>query len=209
MSIIVFEGIDGIGKTAVIEQLIKKYPDKFDSLAFPTDVFKNEINDEVVITPVVSTSNTISTLIHYHTAFEIDFMVNTLELKNRSKKARHLLVDRYFMSNRVYAEINFIKHGYPSHPFLYLLSRIDHKIIPDLVIYLRAYNVSDFPEKEDSHFTQEELSHVQYCYANLLPKLKDDGKIKDYDTIVLLSEETRNNKLLEYVEDSLKEKGFL
>jgi len=138
MSIIVFEGIDGMGKTAVIKQLIKKYPDKFDSLAFPTAVFKHEIIDEEV-TPV--SPNTISTLIHYHTAFEIDFMVHTNELKRRSKKGP-LLVYRYFMSNMAYAEINFIKHGYQSHGFLQLLEKIDHGIIPDLVIYLRPGHYS-------------------------------------------------------------------
>lgn len=205
MSIIVFEGVDGMGKTAVIQQLMKKYPNKFDSLAFPTAVFKHEINDEV-ITPI--SPNTISTIIHYHTAFEIDFMVHIRELERRSKKGP-LLLDRYFISNMAYAEINFIKHGYQNHPFLDLLQKIDHGVIPDLVIYLRAYDMNEFTVKDDSHFTPEELSHIQYSYTNLIPRLNEQDKIKDYATVTLLSEEFRNNKLLEYVEDILKEKGFL
>ncbi|MDN5845327.1 MAG: hypothetical protein L0H53_03535 [Candidatus Nitrosocosmicus sp.] len=209
MSIIVFESVDGMGKSAVIEQLIKKYPDKFDSMAFPSEIFKQEINDEGVITPVDFNNNTLSTLIHYHTAFEIDFMVHIDEIQKKSKKAGHLLLDRYFISNIAYAEINFIKHGYQGHPFLQLLERIDHGIIPDLVICLKAYTLDNFPEKEDSHFTKQELSHVQYCYTNLLPQLRVQDKIKDYANVVLLSESYRNENLFEMVEAVVKEKGFL
>lgn len=205
MASIVFVGPDGLGKTETIKKLLGKYPDKFDSMAFPTAVFKHEINDEV-ITPV--SPNTLSTLIHYHTAFEIDFMVHATELARKSQE-KTLLVDRYFPCNMAYAEINFIKHGYQNHAFLSLLHRIDHGIIPDLVILIKAYEMSAFPPKEDSHFSTEELDHIQYSYSMLLPRLKAEGKIKDYTTIVLPSEQFRNERLLKYMEIILEQKGFL
>lgn len=172
MSIIVFEGIDGIGKTTIIEKLVKKYPQRFSMFAFPTEGFKEMVGEE--LNPNLQ-SNPLSQLIHYHTAFEMDFIRLREDIEFKSRKGV-LLLDRYYMSNLVYATANFKKHGYENHPFLQLLENIDRGITPDCVIFLRGFDMDDFPHKDDSHFTADEFNQMQYDYSMTLHRLRDQKK---------------------------------
>lgn len=208
MSIIVVESVDGIGKTTIINQLVEKYPERFSKYSFPTSIFKSIVDEELDLDLNIQT-NTISRLIHYHTAFEIDFMEHIEHLDKLSRKGV-LLLDRYYMSNIVYAAANFKKHGYPDHPFLKLLENIDRGITPDCVLFIRAYDAKDFPQKDDSHFTPEEFNLMQYDYSMVLHKLRDKGKIKCFETILTLSNESRNKgELFKTVEEVLTNRGFL
>lgn len=205
MTLICLEGIDGIGKTTLINQLVKKHP-HLNSMAFPTTVFKQEIDDEVLVTPV--SPNIISTLIHYHTAFELDFMQNDYVIA-KAMENRPLLLDRYFLSNWAYAEMNFKKHGYENHPFISLLHKIEHSHVPSLVIFLKALDVNEFPPKEDSHFTIEELSEIQKNYEKYLYGLRINSYIKEFQIITLPDIETRDVLLFNQVEQLLLRWGLL
>ena len=141
--------------------------------------------------------------------FEMDFAAHLETLDSLIKKGKHVLLDRYFISNLAYASINFHnKYHLSSSKFLSVLHNIDHGIVPDLVIFLRLSDPHLFKPKQDSLFTQSELQKLQERYRDILDYLEHEKKIKDYVTVTIKNEEYRPN-VLSVVESILKERGFL
>lgn len=200
MSLILFEGIDGSQKSSTIRELVEKYG--FSSFAFPTPTTIDKLKS-------FKTLNTESTLAYYHLIFEMDFAANVEHLQNLLKKGKHVLLDRYFISNLAYASINF-QHKYhlSTSNFLSVLNSIDRPIIPDLVIFLRLKDPNQFKPKPDSIFTQAELEKLQSRYSDILEMLQDKGKIKDYWEITINNENHRDY-VLGAVETLLKHKGYV
>lgn len=200
MSLILFEGVDGSGKSYMINELKQKYG--FSSFAFPTPNTIDKLRS-------FKTLNSESTLVYYHLIFEMDFASNIDRLQSLIKKGKHVLLDRYFISNLAYASINFHnKYHLSSSKFLQVLHNIDHSIIPDLVIFLRLSDPHLFRPKPDSLFTQKELQKLQQRYKDILDYLREEKKIQDYTEITIKDEDDRVN-VLSRVEDVLKIKGFL
>ena len=200
MSLILFESCDGAGKTTLINQLKEKHG--FSSFAFPTPHCIDKLKSFKVL-------NTESTLTYYHMIFEMDFATNLEHLESLIKKGKHVLLDRYFISNLAYASINFqYKYHLSASKFLSVLHSIDHQIIPDLVIFLRLRDPHHFKPKPDSLFTQKELQILQSRYSDILTMLQEQGKIKDYAEIPILSETDRPT-VLGRVEYMLESRGFL
>jgi thymidylate kinase len=200
LSLILLEGCDGTQKSSTIRALKEKHG--FSSFAFPTPNTIDKLRS-------FKTCNTESTLTYYHMIFEMDFAANLSTLDSLLKKGKHVLLDRYFISNLAYASINFHnKYHLSSSKFLQVLHNIDHQIVPDLVIFLRLSDPHLFKPKQDSLFTQSELQKLQERYADILTMLQEQGKIKDYDTVTIESEKDRP-KVLSVVESILKERGFI
>lgn len=200
MSLIVLEGCDGSQKSSCIQELKDKYG--FNSFAFPTPTTIDKLKS-------ITALNSESTLAYYHLIFEMDFAANIDTLSSLLKKGKHVLLDRYFISNLAYASINFHnKYHLSSSKFLQVLHSIERPITPDLVIFLRLADPHHFKSKPDSLFTQTELQKLQSRYSDILSLLQEQGKVKDYETILIKSEEDRPN-VLERVENVLKDKGFL
>lgn len=201
MSLILFEGADNSQKSSTIKALKEKHG--FSSFAFPTP---HTIDKLQSFKPVL---NTESTLAYYHLIFEMDFASNLETLQTMLKKGKHVLLDRYFISNLAYASINFHnKYHLSSSKFLQVLHNIDHGIVPDLVIFLRLSDPHLFKPKTDSLFTQAELQKLQERYSDILTILQEHGKIKDYITVTIKSEEDRPT-ILNRVETILNLKGFI
>lgn len=200
MSLIVFEGGDGGQKSSTIKALKEKHG--FASFAFPTPTCIDKLQS-------FKTLNSESTLAYYHMIFEMDFAANVDTLESMLKKGHHVLLDRYFISNLAYASINFHnKYHLSSSKFLHVLYNIDHQIVPDLVIFLRLSDPHLFKPKVDSLFTQSELQKLQQRYSDILTLLQEQGKVKDYDTVTIKSEDDRP-QVLKRVEKVLKERGFI
>jgi thymidylate kinase len=200
MSLLVLEGPDSAGKSTLIKQLKEKHD--FASFAFPTPHCTDKLKSFKVF-------NSESTLAYYHLIFEMDFAEHIDTLTSLIKKGKHVLLDRYFISNLAYASINFHnKYHLSSSKFLQVLHNIEHQPIPDLVIFLRLSDPHLFRPKTDSLFTQSELQKLQERYQDILTILQEQGKIKDYDTVIIESEKDRVN-VLKRVESVLKTKGFL
>ena len=200
MSLILFEGADNSQKSSTIKQLQEKHG--FSSFAFPTPHTIDKLKS-------FKTLNTESTLTYYHMIFEMDFAAHLETLESLIKKGKHVLLDRYFISNLAYASINFHnKYHLSSSKFLSVLHNIDHGIVPDLVIFLRLSDPHLFKPKQDSLFTQSELQKLQERYRDILDYLEHEKKIKDYVTVTIKNEEYRPN-VLSVVESILKERGFI
>lgn len=135
-------------------------------------------------------------------------MFNEPDIDKLSRKGP-LILDRYYMSNMAYAKMNFAKQSHENHPFLSLLEKINHAPVIDCVIFLKGYDMNDFTTKQDSHFTPDELNKIQCHYRDVLHKLRDSGKIKCFETILSISEESRNKDLFNSIEKSLIKSGFL
>lgn len=203
MSLICLEGADASGKSTLINQLKEKYG--FSSFAFPTPKYQDKLKS-------LSTQhlNSEGTLIYYHTIFEMDFLEHYETLRSLMKKGKHVLLDRYFISNLAYASINFHnKYHLSTSNFLSILDSINHRhITPDLVLFLRLRDPQHFKPKHDSLLSQKELSKLQERYSDILMILEEQKKIKDYETIYVESEEDRVNTM-EKVETVLVDRGFL
>ncbi len=192
MTLIVFEGIDLTGKSSTIKKLMDKYPDRFDSFAFPTSYFYDQKLQLVEKRD----------LYRNHIQFEIDFLLHQEHLEKLEKK-KTLLLDRYFISNLVYSEINTDGSHENDIHIPALLSKIEH-LVPDLVVLLLQYNPADFDR--EGTYSVEQLQTMQYYYLNKLSELKETGKIRDYKPIYILS---KGEDRLSKVEEVLKGKDFL
>jgi thymidylate kinase len=193
MTLIVFESIDGTGKSTTIKKLVDKYPHIFGSFAFPTTTsyFYDQGQSLKKDGPY-----------KYHFQFEIDFLLHQEHLEQLQKK-KTLLLDRYFISNLIYSEINTDGSHNNDIYIPAVLSKIEH-LVPDLVILLLQYNPADF--ENEGTYTVEQLQTMQYYYLNKVRELKEAGKIKDYKPIYILY---KGEDRLSKVEDVLRVNGFL
>jgi thymidylate kinase len=200
MAIVVFEGPDGAGKSTIIKRLKEKYP-HFNSFAFPTDYFRE-------LLPKLDYNNP-QTIYDHHLKFEMDFAEHVGKLIKLQRRGP-LLLDRYFISNLAYAKLNIDKCEQGEMSLLKVLKFIDHYHIPDLVIYMMQYDISEFPRKQDTIFDDYEVSRLQTAYSELLEILKGGNKILDYETIPLFNNTPKGwDSTFERVEDVLKKKGFI
>lgn len=202
MTLIVFEGIDSVGKSTVIKKLKEKYP-KFQTFAFPTNHCREQLSK------IKLDYNDINSIYRYHLEFETDFLWSMNELEKLQRKGP-LLLDRYYISNIVYAYMNLSKKvGYDVYSLQSILHAIDHRYIPDLVVYIMQYNTQRFKQKPDTIFDHEELTQMQNLYREKLFQIWNKEKIKDYVTIPIFSEQDRDKNLFDKVETELKLRDFL
>lgn len=148
--IIVFEGVDGSGKTFMIDNLIKVYPDQFVKFPFPTFSGKQKLKDRLQRLRV----NDVESLLDYHFLFLQDILDHQflLEKKLEQLDGKHILLDRYYFSTICYLK-NDLWKLFPSDADFavkwhalketLLYKSLDKCITPDHVILL----TNNFTEK--------------------------------------------------------------
>lgn len=220
MTIVLIEGIDGVGKTTLINQLKEKYPDKIDTFSFPTETARQELcnvhngkytnQDNVPYTTI--------DLILKAIIYEVDFLNNTdfiqsyLEYGNQNYD-QILLLDRWYLSNLAY-----VRYLFPS-PLLYppffknfykIIENQQRRLEPTYTILLR----SDKPIiKDDLTLPDTHLLKIQENYIKILYELqrKADGLYvsSGQQHKIFSIVEGLNSNTFSIVEYILKERGFL
>lgn len=206
MAIVVLEGIDGVGKTALIKQLQEKYPDKIETLAFPTVRARMEL-DKIH-------GKTLQDDITRHIIFEMDFMhcqyyidqFYGFEYSKGSTRNTILLLDRWFPSNIAYSKFRFKNHGYLGNFYDILITNISNRRFDALIILK-----SDNPiQKQDNRYSVGDLLEIQKNYTRRMIGLIHNRLEWQYFVnhkyyeVDGLQEDT-----FEKVETILKEKGYL
>jgi thymidylate kinase len=202
MPLVLFEGVDEVGKTSTIKQICKEHylnsGKKYSVLSYPTSAYwKNTMSEDFQ----KYDRNNLSEVIDHHYSFMEDFAIHQDSLKKYIKYNDVILLDRYFYSNFAYLQYDFYNYCgdklKEDHNLLltyyYNLCKIleglySELIQPDLVIYL--YNPK--PNKE--------TIIIQACYraAFIVHPPKDIVEIK------ALQPDT-----FQKVETVLKTRGYL
>jgi thymidylate kinase len=216
MSLIVIEGIDTEGKSAIANQLKTKYPKQIEIIKFPSIDIEEGLEKQ---------QNDVKTLIYNHILFEIDFHKSIDKLQQQISKGKLLILIRYFPSNIVYLQNNIEKYRKDKKTFdiltyyLSLINEIDRGIKPDLVILLNSkfQMISDDKgEKEvdtdndngyydiNKFYTQNQLLLIKEKFPFVLYRLKTQKKIHDFKIVDFLQPDS-----LLQIENILKDKGFL
>lgn len=98
MSLISFEGFDGLGKTTLISQLMNKYPLQLYTMPFPSDPRLYDYSHDI---------EKLDDLLEYHTRFLYDFIKKQDEIQEQLDMGKTVLLDRYFYSNFAYLVHDF------------------------------------------------------------------------------------------------------
>lgn len=173
--LIVLEGVDGTGKTYLINQLVKDYPGHFERLKFPTDEGKQKL---VEFKKQMDPTN-IDDIIKYNFIFIqdiIDFQPELNEILFRNRNQKHVLMDRYYFSSFAYLKHDINKYFDPNKQQAYtkwgaLKDQVLHKWVnqcrvPDHVLLL----INNFAEKDASTteglnvYSHEELQQINAIY---------------------------------------------
>jgi thymidylate kinase len=221
MTIVLIEGIDGVGKTTLINQLKEKYPDKIDTFSFPTEAAREELCNihNGKYTNQQNVPYTTIDLILKAIIYEIDFLNNTdfiqsyLEYGNQNYN-KTLLLDRWYLSNLAY-----VKYLFPN-PLLYphfyknfykIIERQERRLEPTFTVLLQSEKpiIKSDSTLPDTHLLKiqenyiKELQNQQKKWGGLLVGM-DSITDKKYSIVEGLTPNT-----FTIVEYALKERGFL
>lgn len=218
MTVVLLEGIDGLGKTTLINQLKEKYPDKIDTFSFPTEQAREELchvqtgkytnQDNIPYTTI--------DLILKAIIYEVDFLNNEetiksyLEYGNKNSE-KTLILDRWYLSNVAYTKYLFESPMlFPTYfkNFFKIIANQYRRLEPTYTILLQSDNPI---VKDDSILPETHLLKIQENYIKRLALMqKNSGNYsvilgeKNYSIVEALTPSTFT--IVEYI---LKEKGFL
>lgn len=207
--LIVFEGVDGSGKTWVIDQLIQKYPDLFVKFPFPTFSGKEKLKGRLKRVNMTD----VESVLDYHFLFLQDIIEHQelLEQKLIELKGKHILLDRYYFSTICYLKNN-IRKLFPSDADFVvkwnvlkermLYNALGHCMKPDHVILL----TNNFKEKDtdlmyhshsdltdiNSYFHEEIINYHTYLNTKL-------NVMKSFDWIEVEAFSTTFEMIEEYL----------
>lgn len=166
--LIVIEGVDGSGKTYVINQIIEAHPDKFVKFPFPTFTGKEKLKQ---VLKQVNVTN-LESVLDYHFLFLEDILNHQTILNEKLTKlnGKHIILDRYYFSTICYLKNN-IRKLFPNDDTEFtvkwqnlkeelLYKYIDQCIAPDHVILL----INNFKEKNDMNLMYH--SHADLTQIN-------------------------------------------
>jgi thymidylate kinase len=193
MPLVVFEGINTVLKTTIIDQLLQKYPEKIKTFTFPTVKYGDLLSSSS------SLENNPEKLIFKHSLIENDFIENKLEIYKDTRKYL-VILNQYYLSNIVYFE--YLSKGLDERIKQYtnVLRNIKH-LTPDLFILLWSVEIN---ERQHNLFDNDELPEIHNIYFKEVKELREMGKIKLFEYIETLRSDTYHK-----VEKTLKEKGLL
>ena len=193
MPLVVFEGINTVLKTTVIDQLLQKYPEKIKTFTFPTVKYGDILSSSSYL------ENNPEKLIFKHSLIENDFIENKLEIYKDTRKYL-VILNQYYLSNIVYFE--YLSKGLDERIKQYsnVLRNIKH-LTPDLFILLWSVEIN---ERQHNLFDNDELPEIHNIYFKEVKELREMGKIKLFEYIETLRSDTYHK-----VEKTLKEKGLL
>ncbi|HXS60943.1 MAG TPA: hypothetical protein VN703_09060 [Candidatus Sulfopaludibacter sp.] len=193
MPLVVFEGINTVLKTTIIDQLLQKYPEKIKTFTFPTTKYSDLLSSSI------SLEKYPEKLIFQHSLIENDFIENKSEIYKDTRKYL-VILNQYYLSNIVYFE--YLSKGLDERIKQYtnVLRNIKH-LTPDLFILLWSVEIN---ERQHNLFDNDELPEIHNIYFKEVKELREMGKIKLFEYIETLRSDTYHK-----VERTLKEKGLL
>jgi thymidylate kinase len=193
MPLVVFEGINTVLKTTIIDQLLQKYPEKIKTFTFPTTKYGDLLSSSI------SLEKYPEKLIFQHSLIENDFIENKSEIYKDTRKYL-VILNQYYLSNIVYFE--YLSKGLDERIKQYtnVLRNIKH-LTPDLFILLWSVEIN---ERQHNLFDNDELPEIHNIYFKEVKELREMGKIKLFEYIETLRSDTYHK-----VERTLKEKGLL
>ncbi len=193
MPLVVFEGINTVLKTTIIDQLLQKYPEKIKTFTFPTTKYGDLLSSSA------SLEKYPEKLIFKHSLIENDFIENKSEIYKDTRKYL-VILNQYYLSNIVYFE--YLSKGLDERIKQYtnVLRNIKH-LTPDLFILLWSVEIN---ERQHNLFDNDELPEIHNIYFKEVKELREMGKIKLFEYIETLRSDTYSK-----VEKTLKEKGLL
>lgn len=172
---IVFEGVDGTGKTYLINELMSMHKGLFKRISFPTEQGRAKLAD---FRKIMDPTN-IEDIMKYNFMFIqdiIDFQPALNELLFRGRDTYHVLVDRYYFSSIAYLKHDINKYFEPNKQKAYtkwgaLNDTVLHKWIntcrvPDHVLLL----IDNFAEKDEASnkglqsYTHDDLQSINKIY---------------------------------------------
>lgn len=168
--LLVIEGVDGSGKTWVIDNLIKKYPDNFVRFPFPTYTGKIQLQEKLKTIDMTNFQD----VMDYHFLFIKDIMDHQPLLTEKLAKGNHhIVLDRYYFSTICYLKNNIRKIMKDHKNFAVKWDTFKEEILykmliqcklPDNVILL----VNNFKEKDtDLMFnSHSDLQNINQFYKD-------------------------------------------
>jgi len=170
--IILFEGTDGFGKDYHIDQLMKRYPEKFITMRLPTDPTRQFLKS----IQINMNHQNIDHIKLYNNVFLADFLSRQKEIKAHLEHSdKTILLNRYFFSSLSYARLDINKYynrgGATSKVFVqwneyveqHYYPFLDTIIQPDICIFLNGR----FAKKtDDKRYEPDELLIIQETYEN-------------------------------------------
>lgn len=199
---ILLEGIDGVGKSTLIDYAIKTYPDKFFTFAFPSPTFKtilkmwyNEMSNQ-----------NIDHMVAKNSLFLADFLNYQEFLKKARLFRKTLLLNRYFYSSLAYAKEDFDKLTNDTevwdqlkytkyYPFMDTLVKPDHTILLQDISLTSPEGIKN---KNDNGYDNESLFRID---RNYIPEIDNYNEYRinqgnnelDVISISALNDYTTNN----------------
>lgn len=203
--IFLIEGINGAGKDFVIEKIIEEFRSEIRYIKFPNNPrIISQINHLYSLLPAMKHEEQWMTLKIIHNLFDLDFRTfNAYEDKTQTKK-RFWLLNRYYTSNIVYANLHKVWEQYWGEN--HTMTPIDfclHLHVKDrekpIYYQLMKNNVSTIPAYHDQ-ITPDVLYHEgQVMYRRILWNEKEKGNIKLLMNVDALTENTVENVKLAFL----------
>jgi thymidylate kinase len=193
--LVVIEGSDGIGKSTLLNNLIKTYPDMYKKFPVTFPTYKKEIQNS--LTPryirddlydylIESKRGEISDL-YFQLANLID-KVSHVNLVNECKHDKDYiyLMDRYKPSGFVYGTLSLIDSGMNREEAIYICEEINKLIIDvDFEVFLHLdikhilERINKRNEKKSVYENEMFLKNIIMAYQDYFPKYVINGVIVD------------------------------
>lgn len=206
--IILIEGINGAGKDYVINEVLKEFGDFIRYIKFPNNPqIISQINYLYGLLPTMKHEEQFITLKIIHNLFDLDFRTFNFYKNDGGSlepKKKFILLNRYYTSNLVYANLHKVWEPYwgenhlltPIDFCFYLYVQEQEK---SMYYQLMRNNVSTIPAYQDQ-ITPDILYHEgQDLYRRLLWHEKEKGNIKLLMNVEALRENTIKNVKLAFM----------
>lgn len=148
--LIVLEGVDGSGKTWVIDRIIEKYPNDFVRFPFPTFTGKQLLQQKLKTVNMTD----MESVMGYHFLFFKDILDHQPLLTEKLVKGdKHIILDRYYFSTICYMKNNIRKFITDNTEFAVKWNTFKEELIYKYIIQCKLPDnvmllINNFKEKE-------------------------------------------------------------
>jgi len=179
-SVVSISGIDEVGKTTIIRQLVTKFPDQIGMFVFPTSSLRDQIFNLGNIK--IDDYKNFYDVYNYNMAFRKDLIDNMNKMLSFLSNKKILLLDRSVIDHIVYFNYDLIKFAQERSRLLTNDSMLlDHRYFVNYLDEIKkVQNQYLVPNNLPDHIV-EFLNFISSCIYIFLPKEKITNKDKKYN----------------------------
>lgn len=194
---ITFEGIDGSGKSTVIEKLKQKYPNQFLFLREPGGTNISEELRNILLKERDEEVSNIAEMLIYAASRQ---QLNEEIIKPTLKQGKNIICDRYVDSSIAYQGVNVDKD------FITTINQFSEK--PDLTFYFKI-SVEEAMNRMNARNEKDRLENKSESYFNNVIGNYNDLIKQDENRFIVVDGSKTKDQVFDFVEKELKEKGLI